>query len=295
LRAAEEINRRIIECSRDCIEVLDLQGRLLPMNAGGMEILEICGSRRDPPPLRPPAAGCGSRRPNRRHHATMLWSDIAQLGSAILLIVGAVLPVVNPLGDAPLFLNMTRGCDAGTRAELAWRITLYSFILLLGSMLLGSLVLRLFDLSIPVVQVAGGAVVCALGWNLLGSSEPAPVAPAPDSDHAKETALARAFYPLTLPLTVDPGAISVAITVGANHAHTVERVMIQIVAALIGTGIVAASILVTYRYAARVGRWIGHTGMMVMVRLSAFIVLCIGVQIGWNGVKSLLATVGIGS
>jgi multiple antibiotic resistance protein len=224
----------------------------------------------------------------------MLWTDFAQLSSAILLIVGAVLPVVNPVGDAALFLHMTRGCDAATRADLAWRITLYSFVLLLGSMLFGSLVLRLFDLSIPVVQIAGGAVVCALGWNMLGSTDPAPVAPATDTDHAKVTALARAFYPLTLPLTVDPGAISVAITVGANHAHTVERVMIQIVAALIGTGIVAVSILLTYRYAARVGQWIGHTGMIVMVRLSAFIVLCIGVQIGWNGVKSLLATVGIG-
>lgn len=225
----------------------------------------------------------------------MLWTDLAQLGSAILLIVGAVLPVVNPLGDAALFLNMTRGCDPATRADLASRITLYSFVLLLGSMLLGSLVLRLFDLSIPVVQIAGGAVVCALGWNMLGSTEANPAAPPPDADHAKDTALARAFYPLTLPLTIDPGAISVAITVGANHAHTVERVIIQIVAALIGTGIVAASILLTYRYAARVGKWIGHTGMLVMVRLSAFIVLCIGVQIGWNGIKSLLATVGIGS
>jgi multiple antibiotic resistance protein len=224
----------------------------------------------------------------------MLWTDFAQLGSAILLIVGAVLPVVNPLGDAPLFLHMTRGCDGATRADLARRIALYSFVLLLGSMLCGSIVLRLFDLSIPVVQIAGGAVVCALGWNLLGSAEPAPVAPVPDLEHAKDTALARAFYPLTLPLTIDPGAISVAITVGANHAHTVERVMIQIAAALIGTGIVAVSILLTYRYAARVGQWIGHTGMMVMLRLSAFIVLCIGVQIGWNGVKSLLATVGIG-
>ena len=225
----------------------------------------------------------------------MVWSDLAQLGSAILLIVGAVLPVVNPLGDAALFLNMTRGCDAATRADLAWRVTLYSFVLLLGSMLFGSLVLRLFDLSIPVVQIAGGAVVCALGWNMLGSTDAAPVAPPPDADHAKVSAMARAFYPLTLPLTIDPGAISVAITVGANHAHTVEWVLIQIVAALIGTAIVAGAILLTYRYAARVGQWIGHTGMIVMVRLSAFIVLCIGVQICWNGIKSLLATVGIGS
>lgn len=225
----------------------------------------------------------------------MLWSDLGQLGSAVLLIVGAVLPVVNPLGDAALFLNMTHGCDAATRAELARRITIYSFVLLLGSMLFGSLVLRLFDLSIPVVQIAGGAVVCALGWNMLGSTDAGPAAPPTDADDVKVSALARAFYPLTLPLTIDPGTISVAITVGANHAHTVERDAIQIVAGIVGTSIVAAAIFLTYRYAARVGQWIGHTGMVIMVRLSAFIVLCIGVQITWNGIKALLGTVGIGS
>ncbi len=224
----------------------------------------------------------------------MLWSDLGQLVSAVLLIVGAVLPVVNPLGDAALFLNMTRGCDAATRAELARRITIYSFVLLLASMLFGSLVLNLFDLSIPVVQLAGGAVVCALGWNMLSSTDAEPITPPADAYHAKVTALARAFYPLTLPLTIDPGAISVAITVGANHAHTVERVVVQVIAAIVGTCIVAGAILLTYRYAARVGQWIGHTGMIIMVRLSAFIVLCIGVQISWNGVKSLLASIGIG-
>ena len=86
----------------------------------------------------------------------MIWSDFGLLTGAILLMVGAVLPVVNPLGDAPIFLAMTPGCDELTRADLAKRIAFYSFILLLGSMLLGSFVLRLFGLSIPVVQVAGG-------------------------------------------------------------------------------------------------------------------------------------------
>jgi multiple antibiotic resistance protein len=197
----------------------------------------------------------------------MIWSDFAQLIGAILLIVGALLPVVNPLGDAPIFLRMTPGCDEPTRAFLAKRIAFYSFFLVLGSLLLGSFVLLLFGLSIPVVQVAGGAVVCALGWKLLADI-PKPADVTLDPIHAKLIALGRAFAPLTLPMTIDAGVISVAITVGANHAHT-------------------------YRYAQRVGKWIGHTGMMVVVRLSAFIMLCIGVGITWNGVKALLAEIGI--
>jgi multiple antibiotic resistance protein len=222
----------------------------------------------------------------------MIWSDFGLLTGAILLMVGAVLPVVNPLGDAPIFLAMTPGCDELTRADLAKRIAFYSFILLLGSMLLGSFVLRLFGLSIPVVQVAGGAVVCALGWKLLADN-PKPADVTIDPVHANLMALGRAFSPLTMPLTIDAGVISVAITVGANHAHTFEHAMIQLLASVIGAGIIALSILLAYRYAQRVGKRIGHTGMMVVVRLSAFIMLCIGVGITWNGVKSLLAQIGI--
>lgn len=218
--------------------------------------------------------------------------ELSQLTGAILLIVAAVLPVVNPLGDAPIFLKMTLGCDESTRAFLAQRIALYSFFLLLGSLLLGSFVLLIFGLSIPVVQVAGGAVVCALSWNLLADNSKSTDVKL-DPIQANLFALGRAVSPLTLPMTIDAGAISVAITVGANHAHSIKSVLIQLVAAIIGAGIIAMVILFTYRYAHRVSKLIGNTSMKVIVRLSAFIMLCIGVGIGWNGVKSLLAEIGI--
>jgi multiple antibiotic resistance protein len=222
----------------------------------------------------------------------MIWSDLTQLTGAIFLIIGALLPVVNPLGDAPIFLRMTPGCDEATRALLAKRIAFYSFFFLLGALLLGSFVLVVFGLSIPVVQVAGGAVVCAFGWKLLADNPKAVEVPL-DPSHAKLIALGRAITPLTLPMTIDAGVIAVAITVGAFHAHSFKNAMIQIVADVIGAAIIAFSILLTYRYAHRVSGKIGHTGMMVVVRLSAFIMLCIGVGISWDGIKSLLAEIGI--
>jgi len=222
----------------------------------------------------------------------MFWSDLSQLTGAILLMVGALLPVVNPLGDAPIFLAMTPGCDELTRADLAKRIAVYSFFLLLGAMLFGSFVLLMFGLSIPVVQVAGGAVVCALGWKLL-TDNPKPADLVLDAAHANAIALGRAVAPLTMPLTIDAGVVSVAITVGANHAHTFQHALIQVLASGIGAGIIALAILLAYRFAQRGGKRIGHTGMMVVVRLSAFIMVCIGVGISWNGIKSLLAEVGV--
>src|SRR5665213_2273828 len=222
----------------------------------------------------------------------MFWTDLSQLTSAVLLMIGALLPVVNPLGDAPVFLAMTPGCDETTRADLANRIAVYSFFLLLGAMLFGSFVLLMFSLSIPVVQVGGGAVVCALGWKLLAdNSKPTDVAL--DAIHANAIALKRVFAPLTMPLTIDAGAISVAITLGANHAHSFKSAMIQVLASGIGAALIALSILLAYRYAQRGGRRLGHTGMTVVVRLSAFIMVCIGVGISWNGAKALLMEAGI--
>ena len=221
----------------------------------------------------------------------MIWSDVGQVIGAILLIIGALLPVVNPLGDLPIFLRMTPGCDEPTRAMLATRIAFYSFFMLLGSLLLGSFVLLMFGLSIAVVQVAGGAVVCAFGWKLLADS-PRTAEGTLDATQAKAFALGRAFTPLTVPMTIDAGVIAVSITVGANHAHSFEHAVIQLLAAGIGAGIIALSILVTYRYAQRVSRWIGNTGTIAVVRLSAFIMVCIGVSITWNGIKALLTEVG---
>jgi len=218
--------------------------------------------------------------------------DIRQFLGSLLLIVGALLPIVNPVGSAPMFLAMTHGSDEPTRKVLAVKIAINSFILLMGSLVFGAFVLRIFGLSVPVVQVAGGAVLCALGWNLLNSDAPTHVDSQPA---AGDAVILRAFYPLTLPLTVDPGAISVAITIGANHGTNVERLLLGILAAVIGTSLIAISVWLAYAYAERVARWLGHTRVMVVLRLSAFIVLCIGVQISWNGIRALASELEFGA
>ena len=98
--------------------------------------------------------------------------DIRLFLSVFLLVIGGILPIVNPVGSAPMFLAMTRGADEGTRQVLAFKVAVNAFLLLMGSLIFGAFVLKLFGLSIPVVQVAGGAVLCALGWNLLDSDPP---------------------------------------------------------------------------------------------------------------------------
>src|SRR5580704_13297634 len=103
-------------------------------------------------------------------------------------------------------------------------------------------------------------------------------------------ALSQAFYPLTLPLTVGPGSISVAITLGANAPQRLGANLLAILAAAIGSAFIAATIYLCYGYSDRVASKIGSTGTKVILKLTAFLLMCIGVQIFWNGASKLLSS-----
>jgi multiple antibiotic resistance protein len=214
--------------------------------------------------------------------------QLRQIVESVLLVFAALLPIVNPFGGAPVFLAMTADCTPELRKALATQVAINAFILLFASVFVGTYVLEFFGLSVPIVQVAGGMIVCGLGWDLLHQETIVSAPPLAVGRGAPDIAT-RAFYPLTLPLTVGPGTISVAITIGANHSHGVHSLLVNGSSELIGVTLIAATILVCYRYADRMLRFVGATGTSVLVRLSAFILLCIGVQIFWNGASALFA------
>jgi len=215
-----------------------------------------------------------------------------ELSKTVLLILSALFPIVDPLGGAPIFLALTRDNTASERRTLSWRISINSFFLIMGSYLIGTHVLAFFGISIPVVQVGGGLVVAATGWTMLNR-------PADDEEDRAQThremktkdPLRHAFYPLTLPLTVGPGSISVAITLGANVPHPQGIRVLAIIAALIGAALISVSIFLCYGFADRLARVLGKSGMTVIMQLSSFLLVCIGVQIFWNGASALLTSV----
>ena len=166
-----------------------------------------------------------------------------------------------------------------------------AFSLLLGSLLVGSYVLEFFGITLPVLRIAGGIVVTAFGWKLLqggeelGNQRTAETARGPD-------AATDAFYPLTMPLTVGPGAISVAIALGSERpkdAADVAHLAVLAGVAFIGLAAVAATIYICYRFAEFTIAALGKHGTNVVVRLSAFLLLSIGIQIIWTGVSELQA------
>jgi multiple antibiotic resistance protein len=211
--------------------------------------------------------------------------------SATILVVGALFPIVNPLGSAAIFLNMLGGdVSEEIQGVLARKITIYSFFLLIGSLLWGVKVLSFFGISIYAVQIGGGLVVAATGWSLLAKgTEQA------KSNHDEDPGiLEKAFYPFTLPITVGPGSISVAITLGAHLPAELSAGSVlsprALIASLVGIIVVCLIIYICYRYARAAEKLLGATGTSVFMRLSSFIMLCIGIQILCAGVKAYLGT-----
>ncbi len=207
--------------------------------------------------------------------------------NSFLLVYAGLFPIVNPVGSAPIFLALTRHNSVAVRHALVRRVTINSFILLLGSLFVGSHVLVFFGITLPVVRIAGGLAVASFAWRLLRDGAAMPVA----DGEVDETVPVDAFYPLTMPLTVGPGSISVAIALGAQRPQedsSLSDIALLGVAAIAGLAAIALTVFLCYRFADRMATLLGASGINVLIRLSAFILLCIGIQIIWSGYAALM-------
>ncbi|MEK8087398.1 MarC family protein [Aquabacterium sp. A3] len=214
------------------------------------------------------------------------------LGKSFLFVLAAMLPILNPAATAPVFLSLTEGASPLTRTLLARRIAINAFWLMAGSMLVGSYVLDLFGISLPIVRIGGGLILAAMAWRLLGATPSMPDSRAALAESfTPEHARRQAFYPLTFPISCGPGSVAVAITVGvALHEASLVTSLVRMAGALVAVALVALLMFLAFRYAARLLHALGDAGTAVFLRLSAFILLCMGVQIVWDGASELVRT-----
>ena len=215
---------------------------------------------------------------------------VVDFGRSFLFALATLLPILNPPAVAPIFLSLTEGASATARSQLSKRVAINICIMLAFAMVAGNVVLAFFGISLPIIRVAGGLLVVATAWRLVSASDF-------DAQHAQNMADAysfdqirsKAFYPLTFPMICGPGAISAALTVGATlHDETATATASKLTGSLLAIG--AASIVVYFclRFAAQFLHKLGPNGTAVLMRLSAFILLCLGVQIVWDGTYELL-------
>jgi multiple antibiotic resistance protein len=218
--------------------------------------------------------------------------------ATFLLAIGALFSIVNPLSGAFIFFSATRELEPKVRAHVAQWVSIYAFIIVAASLYVGAYVLSFFGISIPVLRVAGGIIVSMSGWRMLtepdATEQRRSETPNPRSITVPPSRLA--FYPLTMPLTTGPGTISVAISIGAGRPSGFHAPLLQFfVETLAAAALLALLVYAFYRNAARLAELIGVTGTTIVVRLSAFLLFCIGIQVFWNGAAELLGTLPLGS
>ena len=207
-----------------------------------------------------------------------------------VLSFSALLPVINPLGSALIFLGIIGSASPAKARNLARRVAVATTLFLGVIELVGATLLHFFGISLPVVQLAGGLVLAAMGWGLLQEKDSGDEEAAAQHAQDKRGSLEdKIFYPLTFPITAGPGCIVVILTLGAHASR--NEVFHDVLAHLgITAAILAISItvLLSYTYAPAIAQKIAPQTVQGILRVIAFVLLCIGVQIAWNGLESMV-------
>ncbi len=210
---------------------------------------------------------------------------VAAFFEGLILVPITLLPIINPLSTAPVFAA-TVGRDRELAIRLARQVAINGWIVMVASMLVGTYVLALFGISLPVVRIGGGLLVAAAAWRMLHRT---------DDDAAHEAAVEetsalsradivrRSFFPITFPLTTGPGTIAAAIALGARIPATPVKFLAGVIIAALGALLVSLALYFLFSRAGQVLDWLGEVGALVLTQLMAFILLCIGVQIIWTG------------
>lgn len=222
-----------------------------------------------------------------------------ELWESFLIAFSALLPLINPLGSALVFLGLMGEAPAAAYRTLARKIAINNIIFLCIMELLGSAILHFFGISLPIVQVSGGIVIAAIGWSVLNEKDSTArtidkreeVTLRPDI--STETLQEKAFYPFTFPVTSGPGTLVVTLTLSARAEghHGLVPNLLRHGGLTLAIILLSALVYLCYANAPRLTRAISPSTVHGILRVVAFLLLCIGVQIAWNGFAALLPTV----
>lgn len=213
-----------------------------------------------------------------------------------LLFIGiiALFPVVNPIGTAFIIMPYFRGVTPDERKRAVRKITIYAFGICTVALFAGHWIMQLFGISIPVVQMAGGIMICKFGWEFLAARDDDPPtasqrAPGPDSTY--QHLASQLFYPITFPMTTGAGTISVLFTLSAHGTHTRADwldYLVDMSAIQLAILVMCALIYVFYLNSEALVRILGAGGERIFNRVIAFLIFCVGLQIAATGAKALI-------
>jgi multiple antibiotic resistance protein len=218
--------------------------------------------------------------------------------NSFLIAFSALLPLINPLGSALVLFGLVGDAPASVYRSLARTIAINNVVFLAVVEVLGVTILNFFGISLPIVQFAGGIVIAAMGWSVLNERD----ARASSRNKQEETDERDAtqahdfqqevFYPFTFPITSGPGTLVALITVTAhNSSHELSKNLLSHAGVFLAIVVLSLFVYFCYRFAPRITKAIPPSTAHGILRVVAFILLCIGVQIAWNGLSVLIRQV----
>lgn len=227
-------------------------------------------------------------------HTLHLWN-------AFLIAFTALLPLVNPLGSSLVVMGMVGEAPAEAYKSLARRVALNNIAFLAVIELLGSAILNFFGISLPIVQVSGGLVIASLGWGVLNEKDASAntrdkqEVAALDSEQTLRSLQQQAFYPFTFPVTSGPGTLVVMLTLSARFSTGgTTQDIVEHLGLFVAVLLLSVLVYLCYGYAPRIKAAVAPSTVHGILRIVAFILICIGVQIAWNGFSVLLHSLHVG-
>ena len=210
---------------------------------------------------------------------------------SFLLVYSSLFSIINPIGGAVIFSQVTASRSHGERVLLARRIGVYASLVMLGALWFGGAILSFFGVSLAALRMAGGLIVASFAWQLLQAPERREEVKQGQAQEA-EGVDAIAFFPLTLPFTTGPGTISVAVALGTTVPVGAPGYLPFVLAASAAALAMAVTIWLSYASADRLVAMLGQSGARVVSRLAAFLLLCIGAQIMLTGITDFVRGLG---
>jgi len=211
--------------------------------------------------------------------------------SDILFGFMGLISIINPVSGAFVFFDRTSSFTDDERRLLAKRVAINSFCVLLVAFFVGTPILHFFGVSIEALRIGGGLAVAVAGWQMLYAPDRQPDAPQTVEPFDPVAANAKAFFPLTIPFTTGPGTIATAIALNANRTHKLSEFLLSSFASIVISVLVVLVVYYVYARAARLAQYLGVDGTRVAMRVSAFLLLCIGVQIVLTGLQGFLTPI----
>jgi len=213
-------------------------------------------------------------------------TSLSEISGFVIYTTTFLLPIVNPIGCAPLFLEFTGHYSKKVRRKIALLVAINCFCLMSGLLLLGGIVLGFFGISVAEVEVAGGALLMYTAWGMLNTKK---LVNEEEEEDVETQKSGLAFFPLTMPITIGPGVWAMIISLDAKIATTKGWfAFFDRTSAIIGIFIISLLVLITYRYAGVIFKYLGTIGTNVITKISAFIIIALGFHIAWGGMTTLI-------